>query len=90
MPAIMIKGKNYSGSGHAHFMETTEPDNNIGINGDLYTLYAGQEIITVYQKINGTWLPFPTGGGGSYFRRVTIAEGIQSNSEITITGEVTP
>ena len=89
MPAIMLMGKNYSGSGHAHFMETTEPDNNIGINGDLYTLYSGQEIITVYQKINGAWLPFPKGSGGGHSVRILTNANmnavVRSNSTVTVT-----
>lgn len=43
---------------------TTEPTSDIGNDGDLYMLYGDNGIVTVYGKINGTWLPFPSGGGG--------------------------
>ena len=90
MPSIKLNGRTYAGGGCSHLFGTTEPVSSLGVNGDMYTQYNSSGIIAVYEKINGVWLPFPSGGGGSYFRRLVITEGVQSSSEITITGEVEP
>lgn len=84
------KWVNGNSSGCSHIVDTIPPTNDRGHNGDFYTQYGANGIIAFYQKINGTWLPFPMGGGGSTFTLLNITEGDTMNSEITIEGEVNP
>lgn len=64
------------------------PDNELGNDNNMYMQSDGSSISAVFGKIDGTWLPFPAGGGGSSFRPLVITEGVSSTSTIVITGEV--
>ena len=66
------------GSTTMTFYDTTEPSSDIGKDGDIYVLYddTNDTITTIYIKIEGDWLPIPSGGSGG-------------GSSITVTGTVT-
>ena len=65
-----------AGTGSSTYYGTSAPSASLGQNGDMYVLYddTNDTIITTYIKIEGDWLPMPSGGGGS---------------SITVTGMVT-
>lgn len=47
---------------------TTDPTGSQGKNGDFYVKYTttgSTSIVSVYAKINGSWIALPTGGGGA-------------------------
>lgn len=66
------------------------PTSDLGNDNNMYMQSDGSSISAVFGKIDGTWLPFPAGGGGSSFRPLVITEGVSSTSTIVITGEVDP
>lgn len=79
-----------AGNGSATYYGISEPSSSLGQDGDMYILYddTNNTITTIYIKIEGDWLPAPSGssGGGSIsYRRFTPTENVSSTSTITIT-----
>ena len=91
MPCLMLNGKKYTGGGGGSseryiYSGTSAPSQSLGENNSIYMLYDLTCIKSVYGKINGNWVPFPTGSsGGSSFNPLSITERDTAISTITVT-----